>query len=118
PIPPRAMTFSHPHFAEPEWLWLAFVGPVFLFALQRFSAWQRNRQLARLVSPHFVRELTRSHSPLRRAFKEALLILGIAAIGLAMARPQWGEQREASRLLGQDVVFLVDCSRSMLATDV
>jgi Ca-activated chloride channel family protein len=35
-----------------------------------------------------------------------------------MARPQWGQQTEASHLLGQDIVFVLDCSRSMLATDV
>ncbi len=112
------MNLAHPHFAEPEWLWLAFAGPVALLALQRYSAWQRGRQLRQMAAPDAVAALTRSHSPVRRELKHLLLLLGLAAIGLALARPQWGEQAETSRLLGQDIVFLVDCSRSMLATDV
>jgi Ca-activated chloride channel family protein len=47
-----------------------------------------------------------------------LLLFAVAGIGLAMARPQWGEQAEASHFLGQDTLFVLDCSRSMLAADV
>ena len=112
------MTFAHPHFAEPRWLWLAVLGPLTLFALQRYSAWRRRRQLAHLAAPQFLDDLTRSHSPFRRAIKNAFLILAVAGIGLALARPQWGEREEAGRLLGEDVIFILDCSRSMLATDV
>jgi Ca-activated chloride channel family protein len=65
-----------------------------------------------------VAELTRSHSPIRRALKHTLLVLAVAGMGVALARPQWGEQALLSRLLGRDTVFILDCSRSMLATDV
>jgi len=110
---------ANPHFAEPLWLWLAFLGPVALFALQRYSAWQRQRQLARMASPQFVEALTRSHRPGRRVFKDALLILAVFIIGLTLARPQWGEERtDRTRLTGDDVVFVLDCSSSMLATDI
>lgn len=112
------MSFANPHFAEPQWLWLAVLGPLALLALQRYSAWQRRRQLAQMAAPHFVADLTRTHSPVRRAIKNGLLILVVAGVGLTLARPQWGEQAEISHLLGQDTVFLLDCSRSMLATDV
>ena len=112
------MNLADPHFAEPAWLWLAFLGPVLLIALQRYSAWARQRQLARIASPQFVADLTRSHSRLRRAVKDWLLVLGVAGMGLALARPQWGEQELASQLLGHDSLFLLDCSQSMLATDV
>jgi Ca-activated chloride channel homolog len=112
------MSFAHPHFAEPTWLWLAVLGPLALVALQRYSAWARRKQLAQLAAPQFVAELTRSHSPFRRAVKNAMLVLAVAGIGLALARPQWGEQAEKGYTLGQDIVFVLDCSRSMLATDV
>jgi Ca-activated chloride channel family protein len=94
------------------------LAPLALAALQRYSAWARRKQLARLAAPEFIAELTRSHSPARRALKAALLLLAVAGIGLALARPQWGEQAEVSRLYGQDTLFLLDCSRSMLAADV
>src|SRR6266496_4015025 len=112
------MPFTHPHFAEPRWLWLAFLAPLALIALQRYSAWARRRQLAQIAAPHFLEELIYSHSPARRAVKQALLVLAITGVGLALARPQWGEQEEAGHLLGEDVVFILDCSRSMLAADV
>jgi Ca-activated chloride channel family protein len=112
------VNFTNPHFAEPWWLWLAFAGSIALVALQRYAAWARKRQLARLAAPEVLAVLTRSHSPLRRAVKNALTVLVVAGLGVALARPQWGEQTETSRLLGQDVVFILDCSRSMLANDV
>jgi Ca-activated chloride channel homolog len=112
------MTFTHPHFAEPRWLWLAVLGPLVLLALQRYSDWARRKQLAQLAAPEFLADLTRSHSPVRRSVKNAMLVLAVAGIGLTLARPQWGEQAEKGYLLGQDVVFVLDCSRSMLATDV
>lgn len=112
------MDIAHPQFAEPRWLWLAVLGPLLLVALHRYSAWARQRQLAQLAAPHFLADLTRSHSPARRAFKHALLVLGIAGIGLALARPQWGEQEGGGQALGEDIMFVVDCSQSMLAADV
>src|SRR6267142_2782169 len=112
------MNFAHFHFAEPRWLWLAILGPLMVAVLQGYSAWARGKQLAQLAAPHFIEELTRSHSPARRALKHALLVLAVAGIGLAMARPQWGQREEAGQKLGEDVVFILDCSRSMLATDV
>lgn len=113
------MNFTNPHFAEPLWLWLAFLGPVALLTLQRYSAWHRRRQLARMASPEFVEALTRSHSPGRRVLKDVLLLVAVFVIGLTLARPQWGEERtDRTRLTGDDVVFVLDCSSSMLATDI
>ena len=112
------MNFAHPHFAEPHWLWLALAGPIVLALLQLYASWMRRKQLSRIAAPAFMDGLTRSHSPFRRAVKNLLLLLGLAFMGLALARPQWGEQAEASHLFGQDILFVLDCSRSMLATDV
>ena len=112
------MDFSNPHFEEPHWLWLAFLGPVLLACLQAYSAKARGRQLAQVASPHFLGELTTSHSPARRRFKNILLLLAVACVGLALARPQWGEFESTDEWLGEDVVFALDCSNSMLATDV
>ncbi|MBI3850685.1 MAG: VWA domain-containing protein [Verrucomicrobia bacterium] len=112
------MNFALPQLAEPRWLWLAVLGPLSLVALHRYSAWARRRQLAQLAAPKFLGDLTRSHSPARRAFKHAVLVLAMAGIGLALARPQWGEQENAGQSLGEDIMFVVDCSQSMLAADV
>jgi Ca-activated chloride channel family protein len=112
------MDFSHPHFAEPRWLWLAVLAPAVLLALQIYSASARKRQLAQIAAPEFLGQLTASHSPLRRAIKQTLLVLVVLGIGLALARPQWGQREETSKTFGEDIMFILDCSRSMLATDV
>ena len=112
------MSFADFHFAEPRWLWLAAVAPVLLALLHRHAANARRAQLARMASPHFVAELTASHSPARRRFKNVLLLLAFAFAGLALARPQWGRVETGSAWLGEDVVFVLDCSLSMTTSDV
>jgi Ca-activated chloride channel family protein len=110
--------FSDFHFAEPRWLWLATVAPVLLSLLHRHAANARREQLARMASPHFVEQLTTSHSPARRRLKDILLLLAFAFAGLALARPQWGRVENGRAFVGEDVVFVLDCSLSMTTTDV
>ncbi|MDB6023601.1 MAG: von Willebrand factor type [Pedosphaera sp.] len=112
------MDFRHPHFAEPGWLWLAVLAPVGLVLLQRYAAFARKKQLALFAAPELLLDLLQSHSPARRVFKNVLLVLAMAGMGIALARPQWGETTEISQTLGEDILFLVDCSKSMLAADV
>jgi len=112
------MNFADFHFAEPGWLWLAAVAPVLLAWLHWHAARARRAELVRMVAPHFARELTASHSPARRHFKNGLLLAVLALVGIALARPQWGGVETGNTMLGEDVVFVLDCSRSMLATDV
>jgi len=112
------MTFAEFHFAEPRWLWLAAIAPVLLALLHRHAANARREQLARMASPHFVQELTASHSPARRQFKNFFLLAAVALAGFALARPQWGRVGTDKAWLGEDVVFLLDCSLSMTTSDV
>ena len=112
------MNFADFHFAEPRWLWLAAVAPVLLALLHRHAALARREQLARMASPHFVEQLTTSHSPARRHFKNLLLLAVFALAGLALARPQWGSVAADQTRLGDDVVFVLDCSLSMTTSDV
>lgn len=112
------MSFADFHFAEPRWLWLAAVAPLLLALLHRHAAHARHEQLASMASPHFVQELTASHSPARRHLKNGLLLAAFALGGLALARPQWGSVEAGNAWLGEDVVFVLDCSQSMTATDV
>ncbi len=112
------MDFSHPHFEAPRWLWLAVLAPMLLAWLHWRAAAKRKQQLARIASPRFVAELAASHSPARRGFKNSLLLLVFVFAGVALARPQWGELKSTGQYLGEDVVFALDSSYSMLSTDV
>jgi Ca-activated chloride channel family protein len=112
------MNFTGFHFAEPRWLWLAALAPVLLALLLRHAANARRAQLARMTSPHFIAELTVSHSPARRQFKSILLLAALVFAGLALARPEWGKVASEKTWLGEDVVFCLDCSLSMTTSDV
>ncbi len=112
------MPFAGFHFAEPRWLWLAVGAPFLLVLLSRHAARRRCEQLARMATPHFVAELTASHSPARRRLKEILLLLALVVAALALARPQWGSVGTDQAWFGEDVVFALDCSLSMTVTDV
>ncbi|MDB6122314.1 MAG: von Willebrand factor type [Pedosphaera sp.] len=112
------MDFRNPHFAEPKWLWLVVLAPICVVLLHRYAAWARKKQFAAFASPELITSLLGSHSPMRRAAKSVLLVLAIAGISLGLARPQWGETTEVSQALGEDIMFVLDCSRSMLASDV
>jgi Ca-activated chloride channel family protein len=112
------MDFSDPHFAEPGWLWLAVLGPTGLLLLQWHAARSRTRQVRQIASARFLSTLMGSVSPARRRFKNLLLLLALAGVGLALARPQWGHQPGKVQTASEDVLFLLDASRSMLAEDV
>ena len=112
------MNLGQPHFAEPAWLWLALIGPLVAWGLFRFAARQRQQQLASFAAAELLPGLLRSHSPARRAVKHALVVLAVMLMAMALARPQWGQQAEAGRTLGEDIVFILDASKSMLAPDV
>jgi Ca-activated chloride channel family protein len=112
------MNFADFHFAEPRWLWLAAIAPILLALLHTRAARKRQEQIAKMASPHFAEQLTSSHSPARRRFKNILLLLAFAFAGLALARPQWGRVENTNAFVGEDVMFVLDCSLSMTTTDV
>ena len=105
------------HFAEPGWLGLAAVVPALLLLLYGHAARARRAQLAQMASPHFIAGLTASHSPARRRWKNTFLLLAFVLAGVALARPQWGSTVAGNAWLGDDIVFALDCSQSMTATD-
>jgi len=111
------MDLTDPQFAEPRWLWLAVLGPLALLALRAWSTRARSRQLARVASPRFREELLATVSPTRRLLKFTLGLFAVALLGIAMARPQWGKMPETVQAASEDVLILLDASRSMLATD-
>jgi Ca-activated chloride channel homolog len=106
------------HFADPVWLW-ATAAVLALFALLIWRAARiRKRQLAAFADPAVAPDLLRSHSRARRSIKNALLAVAILLLGIALARPQWGLTEETTQRRGEDVVFVLDLSKSMLARDV
>ncbi len=106
------------HFAAPVWLDVGALACLALLLLAALGAWRRRRALARFATLGVARRLTESVGRGRRALKLALLVLGLAAAFVALARPRFGYHLVERERRGVDILFAVDTSRSMLAEDL
>ena len=103
--------------AEPVWLhaaWAALVLPVLLIWWAR----RRERRMARFAEAERLDDIVgrwRWWPVLARAAVVAVACLGLA---VALARPQSDPVEVESERTGRNVIFMLDVSRSMLATDV
>ncbi len=103
--------------AAPEYLWLLLVIPVGLL-LALLAGRYRQRMMARSVDAHLAPRLLPSFSPTLATLKALLLLVALAFLILAAARPKWGEKLQLYRGRGIDVVIALDASKSMFAEDV
>lgn len=102
--------------ARPEWLWALVTVPVAALAIL-WSLGRRRRALEAFAEAD-VRARTQSLPGGRRALRGILLTLGLAALCVAAAGPEWGVESVPDPPVRQHVVFALDVSRSMLAEDV
>ena len=92
-------------------LWmLPAVAALFLFAAHR-----RRILLHRLAHPTRQAILAQTAPGHARLTAAILLILTLAAMAIALARPAWNKTTQPFQARGRDVVFVLDISRSMLA---
>ena len=107
------MRFEHPNL-----LWLLLVVPPTLALFFWWSERTRQKLLTQFVEARLLATLTAGISPARRKFRFALIIASVALLLIALARPQYGYDKEEVRQNGLDIVVAVDTSKSMLATDI
>ncbi|HYH47560.1 MAG TPA: VWA domain-containing protein, partial [Thermoanaerobaculia bacterium] len=104
-------------FAEPSLLWLALLAP--LAAAAAAALWRRRLAAdAAWASRALWDRLLASYRPRRLALSVAALALAVLGTSLALARPRWGTAEEKVERQGVDLVFLLDSSFSMAASDV
>ncbi len=106
------------HFAQPLWLPVGFVACVAALLFLRATARRRQQALQRFAAPHLLDRLTANVSGLRRRIKDILVILAVACVFIALARPQYGTRWVEVWRKGIDILIAVDTSRSMLTRDV
>lgn len=104
-------------FAYPERLYLLLLIP-FLVVIYIISVRIKRRKETYLAERPLFRQLTPLHSTLRPTVKFALFCLSIAFCIVMIARPQYGHSTDTETKKGIEVVFAIDVSKSMLATDV
>lgn len=104
-------------FAEPGWLLALATLPV-AFAAALVALHRDRERVARLVSRPLWPRVVRTPAEHWRWVRLGLVLLGIAGVVLALARPQWGIVRERVEREGVDVVLVLDTSGSMATPDV
>jgi Ca-activated chloride channel homolog len=104
-------------FAEAVWLWALLALP--LVAVGEAWATRRDRaRTARFVARPLWAKVVRTPGERWRFIRLGLVLVGSAALILALARPQWGIVREKVEREGVDVVLVLDTSGSMATEDV
>lgn len=99
-------------------LWLAAV-LMPLLALFLWATWRKRQALIKQFVQHkLLAELSIGASNARQKWRRVLLLLAVALLLLAVARPQWGFVWEETSQRGRDIVVAIDTSRSMLAEDI
>jgi len=113
------VTFSSPvTFSNPGWLPGGFIACLCLLWLwHRYDA-RQHAALARFVSAHLRAQLTLSVSVGRRRLQRGLVLTALALLCVALAGPLVGYRWEVVSRRGNDIIFAVDTSRSMLTPDV
>lgn len=107
------MTDTVYQFANPGWLWLLLALP--LVAVLRGRA---GRAVAlRLPSVSDARNVGARPRSTAGGFLLALMLLGLALLIVALARPQLGQGRTEIETSGIDIVLAIDVSGSMEALD-
>ncbi len=106
------MTFFQ--FQDPIFFWLLLLLPVI--------AWWTGRTgpeaAVRFSSTQFVKSLSRSRRSLPGKVLLGLRLLGLAALIIALARPQMGKTSDSTEAEGIDIVLTLDLSGSMVALDL
>jgi Ca-activated chloride channel homolog len=107
------MNFEHKHI-----FWLLLVISPAMLAFFWFANRQKQKLLAQFISARLLPVLTTGISPARQKLRFAFLILAVAFLIAALARPQYGFDLEEVSQNGLDIVVAVDTSKSMLTTDI
>ena len=96
----------------------AFAIVPLLGAFLWFAFKQRRAALRRFGETHLVQRLAQSVSRRGQLAKVILLLVTVALLVTALARPQYGTRVETVRREGMDIVVALDLSVSMLAEDI
>ena len=104
-------------FENPQYLYLLIVISL-LAILYYYSNYRRRSRLRKYGDPALLKELMIDVSAWRGQAKAWLLLLALASLIIAAARPQFGTKIDTSERNGIEAIIAMDVSNSMLANDV
>ena len=105
-------------FEDPVWLRITPLLLLLFGLLLAYGFRQRDALLSRFAASRLLDQLTEKASLTRAWIKAGCILLAVLAIGIAHARPQLGVEWSERKARGMDIVFILDSSKSMLATDL
>lgn len=104
-------------FAQPLWFWAFALLPLLVIVF--FQNENRRRVLlGKLIATRLHDRLAGTVSVVKRRWRFALILLGLAALIVSLAQPRFGFTWQESKRRGRDVIIAIDTSKSMLATDL
>ena len=104
-------------FANPDFLYLLLLLPA-LVVLFIINSLRRKNALKKLGNPVLIDKLLPERSGIRPVIKFILMLIAVAALTIALARPQFGSKLEEVKKQGIEVIIALDVSNSMLAEDI
>jgi Ca-activated chloride channel family protein len=104
-------------FAKPEYLIALFLLPAVGF-LMLWANKKRQSALAKLGDSPLLKKLTSSINWPGRRWRNALQLLALGLLIIALARPQWGSEVRQIDQEGLQVMIALDVSQSMLTEDI
>ncbi|MDE5787870.1 MAG: VWA domain-containing protein [Bacteroidaceae bacterium] len=104
-------------FENPLYLYALAIIPL-LAILYYYSNYRRRRRLKKYGDPALLKELMIDVSAWRPQVKVWLLLLALASLIIAAARPQFGTKIDTTERNGIEAIIAIDVSNSMLANDV
>ena len=106
------MTFAQP-------LWFVSFALLPLLVIVFFQS-ERSRRvlLGKLIASRLHERLVGTVSVVKRRWRFAFVLLGLAALIVSLAQPRYGFTWQESKRRGRDIIIAIDTSKSMLATDL
>ncbi|HEX5399736.1 MAG TPA: VWA domain-containing protein, partial [Verrucomicrobiae bacterium] len=105
-------------FAHPQLLWLLLAIPPLMAVFFWWGERMRRKLLTQFIESRLLAGLTVGLSLTRRKIRFALALLALALVIVALARPQYGYDKQIVEQRGLDIVVAVDTSKSMLTADI
>ena len=104
-------------FANTEMLWLLLTIPVFIAAYIAYT-YRKRRQLEAFGDAELMEILMPNASRVRPTLKFSIVMVALALLIIASARPQFGQSERTEKRQGIEAIVALDISNSMLAEDV
>ena len=105
-------------FEDPVWLRITPILVLLFGGVLAYGFRRRDALLGRFAASRLLDQLTEEASFTRTWIKAGCILLAVLAIGIAHARPLLGVEWSERKARGLDIVFILDSSKSMLATDL